>query len=56
MAAIVLMLLHASWASLVLIRKDEKAIVNFHKFSVLVWLIWLIPFFTGFALAMPRTG
>lgn len=44
--AIVLMLIHAVWALVVLIRKDEKAITNFHKFSVIVWLIWLIPYFS----------
>jgi uncharacterized repeat protein (TIGR03987 family) len=50
--AILLMLVHAVWASVVLARKDEKAIVNFHKFSVLVWVIWLIPYFNGFFVAM----
>jgi len=50
--AIILMLVHAVWATLVLVRKDEKAIVNFHKFSVVVWVIWLIPYFNGFFLAM----
>jgi uncharacterized repeat protein (TIGR03987 family) len=42
--AIVLMMIHAIWATLVLIRHDEKAIKNFHKFSLLVWFIWLIPY------------
>ena len=42
--AIVLMFIHALWALVVLIRNDEKAILNFHKFSVVVWLIWLIPY------------
>jgi uncharacterized repeat protein (TIGR03987 family) len=50
--AILLMFVHAVWASVVLARKDEKAIVNFHKFSVLVWVIWLIPYFNGFFVAM----
>jgi len=44
--AIVLMLIHALWALVVLLKKDEKAIVNFHKFSLVVWLIWLIPYFS----------
>jgi uncharacterized repeat protein (TIGR03987 family) len=44
--AIVLMFVHAVWAGVVLYRKDEKAIQNFHKFSVIVWLIWLIPYFS----------
>lgn len=44
--AIMLMLIHAVWALIVLLRKDENAIVNFHKFSIVVWLIWLIPYFS----------
>jgi uncharacterized repeat protein (TIGR03987 family) len=44
--AIILMLIHAVWATVVLIQKNEKALVNFHKFSVIVWLIWLIPYFS----------
>ena len=50
--AILLMLFHAVWATFVLIRKNEKAILNFHKFSLLVWVIWLIPYFTGFFVSM----
>jgi len=44
--AIILMFIHAVWAAVVLAKKDEKAITNFHKFSVLVWVIWLIPYFS----------
>ncbi len=47
MAAIVLMLFHAAWASIVLYKKDEKKILQFHKFSMVVWIIWLIPMVTG---------
>ena len=50
--AIVLMLIHAVWATIVLIRKDEKMINNFHKFSVAVWCIWLIPYFSPMFFAM----
>jgi uncharacterized repeat protein (TIGR03987 family) len=50
--AILLMLVHAIWATVVLLRKDEQAIVNFHKFSLVVWLIWLVPYFSGFFLSM----
>ena len=52
MAAILLMLIHAVWASAVLVLKNEKAIRNFHFFSVFVWAVWLIPYFTGFFAAM----
>jgi uncharacterized repeat protein (TIGR03987 family) len=44
--AILLMLIHAIWATLVLIKRDENAINNFHKFSLIVWFIWLIPYFS----------
>jgi uncharacterized repeat protein (TIGR03987 family) len=44
--AIILMFIHAAWALVVLIRADEKALTTFHRFSLLVWLIWLIPYFS----------
>jgi uncharacterized repeat protein (TIGR03987 family) len=53
-AAIVLMLTHAIWATLVLALKRESAIRNFHKFSIFVWTIWLIPFVSGMLGAMLR--
>lgn len=42
--AIILMFIHAIWASVVLARKDEHWITRFHTFSVFVWAIWLIPY------------
>jgi uncharacterized repeat protein (TIGR03987 family) len=50
--AILLMLIHAIWALIVLLKKDEVAITNFHKFSIFVWLIWLIPYFSPMFFAM----
>ena len=50
--AIILMLIHAVWATVVLIKKDEKLIVSFHRFSVTVWLIWLIPYFSPMLLRL----
>ncbi len=46
--AIFLMIVHAIWATAVLIRGDEEAIVSFHRFSVVVWTIWLVPYLSGF--------
>jgi uncharacterized repeat protein (TIGR03987 family) len=54
--AIVLMFIHAIWATFVLVRKDEKMIANFHKFSIAVWLIWLIPYFSPMVLRMLEAG
>ena len=50
LTAILLMLFHAIWASIVLIKKDENQIRKFHKFSFIVWIIWLIPMVTGMIL------
>jgi uncharacterized repeat protein (TIGR03987 family) len=51
-AAILLMVIHAIWATAVLLSKNEKAIISFHRFSIVVWSIWLIPYFTGFFASM----
>ena len=50
--AILLMFIHALWALVVLIKKDEQAILKFHKFSLTVWAIWLIPYFSTLIFAM----
>ena len=50
--AIVLMLIHAIWATVVIIRKEEEWIYRFHRFSVLVWGIWLVPYFSPMFFAL----
>ena len=50
--AIALMFIHAIWATIVLLRKDERMILNFHKFSIFVWLVWLIPYSSPMVLRM----
>lgn len=52
--AILLMLVHALWATLVIYKNNERAKANFHKFSLIVWLVWLIPFISGAVLGMAR--
>lgn len=51
--AILLMLLHATWATIVLLRKDETMILRFHRFSIAVWLVWLVPYLSPMLLGMP---
>jgi uncharacterized repeat protein (TIGR03987 family) len=46
------MTLHAVWATVVLVQRSERALANFHKFSLVVWTLWLFPYFTGTWLAM----
>jgi uncharacterized repeat protein (TIGR03987 family) len=50
--ALFLMLFHATWATIVIIKKNEKLISNFHKFSLFVWLVWLVPYLTGIFMHM----
>lgn len=49
-AALLLMAINAIWASVVLYKKQERLFISFHKFSLIVWFIWLIPFLTGIIL------
>ncbi len=50
--AIILMFIHTLWALLVLLKNNEQALKNFHKFSIVVWLIWLVPYFSPMFIAM----
>ena len=54
--ALFLMLVHAVWASAVLLRKDERAIVGFHRFSIVVWAIWLVPMFSPMIWGLARSA
>ena len=50
--ALWLMLLHAAWASRVILKGTEEARTGFHRFSIIVWMIWLIPYIGGMYLGM----
>lgn len=50
--ALWLMLAHAIWATLVVRRAYETLRLKFHRYSLFVWLIWLIPYFGGMFLGM----
>ena len=50
--AIGLMLFHAVWAAVVLVKKDAQKQQSFHKFSIFVWIVWLIPYVLGMVLGM----
>jgi uncharacterized repeat protein (TIGR03987 family) len=54
LSAIVLMLAHAVWASVVIARNDERARTDFHRVSVFVWLVWLVPYLSGAVFGMAR--
>lgn len=50
--ALWLMLAHAIWATYVIRRGSDALRRSFHKYSLFVWLVWLIPYFGGMYLGM----
>ena len=48
------MLIHAIWATLVVRGDLEEKRQNFHRYSIIVWLFWLIPYFSGMFLSMSK--
>ena len=50
--AIVLMLFHAGWATWVLYKGNDEKKEAFHKFSIVVWCIWLVPYIVGMIVGM----
>lgn len=50
--AILLMALHLAWAVVTMLRGNDAAKARFHKFSLVVWAIWLIPYITGMLAGM----
>ena len=52
--ALWLMLAHAIWATYVVRKGTEHTREGFHRYSMIVWLIWLIPYFGGMFMGMTR--
>jgi len=52
--ALWLMLAHAVWSTRVSRRGTEEARAGFHRYSLFVWLVWLVPYFSGMVLGMGR--
>ncbi len=50
--ALWLMLIHAIWATRAASTGSEEARQGFHRYSLVVWLIWLIPYISGMYLGM----
>lgn len=42
-----LMALHATWATWVAFKGRREARAGFHRYSLAVWLLWLVPYFGG---------
>lgn len=54
MTAILLMAAHAVWATRTLLWGSRVQKRNFHRFSILVWALWLIPYLSGMIAGMTR--
>ena len=52
--ALWLMLIHAVWATAVVWKGSEKHRVEFHSYSLMVWMFWLIPYLGGMYMGMSR--
>jgi uncharacterized repeat protein (TIGR03987 family) len=52
--ALLLMFLHALWATAVLRDSHGRRVRLFHRSSIAVWVVWLIPFVTGLILGSRR--
>lgn len=52
--ALVLMLAHATWATWTVRRGSDHLRGVFHRYSLFVWLVWLVPYFGGAYLGMRR--
>lgn len=52
--AIWLMFAHTVWATWVVLRGTEEVRSQFHRFSLFVWLVWLVPYVGGAMAGMSR--
>ena len=43
----------ASWATVAVARRNPASLARFHRFSVAVWLFWLVPYVCGMLMGMP---
>lgn len=50
--ALILMALHLAWAVATMLRNQPAEKRTFHRLSITVWALWLIPYVTGAAAAM----
>lgn len=53
-SAFLLMAVHAIWASWVLARGTDDARSGFHRYSIFVWTLWLVPYLGGMIAGMIR--
>lgn len=47
------MLAHAVWATVVVVKGSPAARTRFHRLSMGVWLVWLVPYVCGMLIGIP---
>jgi uncharacterized repeat protein (TIGR03987 family) len=55
-SAILLMLVHSTWATVALLMKRERVLRQFHRFSLTVWALWMVALVSGFIGVMLGAG
>ena len=50
--ALWLMLAHAIWATTVVRKNKTELLKKFHRYSLFVWIIWLVPYLGGMFFGM----
>ena len=53
-AALLLMAGHTLWASWTVWRGSTEARAGFHRYSIAVWAVWLMPYFGGMVAGMTK--
>lgn len=51
--AIILMIVHAAWATIAYAKKNPETLSRFHRLSIGVWLVWLVPYVCGMFMGIP---
>lgn len=52
MISVFIMLFHCVWGSWALIRNNESQQKIFHKYSLIIWIVWLVPYLISIMLAI----
>ena len=52
--ALWLMLAHAAWASIVVWQGNDEMKKSFHRYSIIVWIIWLVPYLGGILIGLSK--
>ena len=53
-SAIVLMLVHAGWATIAIALNQKVVLAKFHTFSSAVWGLWMTSLVSGFVIGIPE--